>query len=130
MFRRVSIGKNLIAFLLPLTFIWSWAACFVLCGELTAQHEKQSILSVEQTGENCLVGFDTESCPYTAVTVVIEARQTPAAPTLSTANVISLSSPKFSFVVTSIYSSDTHQNSPPRADFDPPLFLKHQAFRI
>ncbi len=130
MFRRASTGKGLIAFLLTLTFVWSWAACSLLCSEITERHEKQSILAVEQKGESCLVGLDTEDCPYTATAAIIETRQFSVAPYLAAAKISIPASPKFSFAPTSMFPADTNQNSPPRADSDPPLFLKYHAFRI
>lgn len=130
MFWRTAFSHKLIAFLLPLTFIWSWAACSLLCSEITARHEKQSPVAAEQKGSPCLAGIDTDDCPYTATAAVTEARQNLNASVEETTVVISLSALKFTFISASVYPADINQNSPPPASSDPPLFLRHCTFRI
>lgn len=127
MFRHSSINKQLLALILPITFLWSWAACTLLCSEITAHHEKQSI---EQKAGSCLVGIEIEGCPYTTNAAVIEARQIFASPLLTIANVTILPAREFLFIPVSIYPEDRKQNSPPNAANDPPLFLRHCTFRI
>jgi hypothetical protein len=130
MFRRVSIGKGLIAFLLPLTFLWSWAACSLLCSEIAERNEKPLFSLVGQIGESCLIAFDSDSCPIIANAAVIEGRQTIVSPVLAIQDIASFQSHEFSFVPVSIYPADLNQNSPPRFSSDPPLFLRHCTFRI
>lgn len=130
MFRRTFISHKLIAFLLPLTFVWSWAACSLLCSEIVARHEKQSAPFAEKRDGIYLAGVDTDDCPYTATTAVTEARQNSYAPVEEATDVISLSTPEFTFISASVYPADINQNSPPPASSDPPLFLRHCAFRI
>lgn len=130
MFRRLSISKGLIAFLLPLTFAWSWAACLLVCSEITERHEKQSVSIIDQSGETCLMAVDLETCPMTATTAVIEARQTVADSGIDTEYIAASPANEFLFIPASIYPADVHQNSPPRAASDPPLFLRNCTFRI
>ena len=130
MSRRVSIGKGLIAILLPLTFLWSWAACSSLCNEITERYEKQSSSIIAQSGENCLTAFDSDSCPMTANAAIIEGRQTIFSPALAIQHIVSAYSHEFLFVSASIYPADVHQNSPPSASSAPPLFVRHGNFRI
>ena len=130
MFRRANISKSFIAFLLPLTFVWSWAACSLLCSEITERLEKQSVLAVYQNSENCLDATFTDDCPYSATAAVIEARPHLTAPSLEIVNINSFSAPELTYIPVSVYRSDRHQNSPPRNSSDPPLFLKICTFRI
>jgi hypothetical protein len=130
MFRRRSISKGLIAFLIPLTFVWSWAACSLLCGEITELHEKQSSTLFGQAGENCLTAFDSDSCPMRTNAAIIEGRQTIVAPALNDQKIVSLQLPEFLFRTAFIYPADAHQNSPPSVSSAPPLFVRHCNFRI
>jgi hypothetical protein len=130
-FNRISKSRGFLALLIPLTFVWSWAACTLLCGEITAHREEQSFSASAARGEKCLAAFDTEHCPVTkAGAAVVEARQTffsHASPALDTA----FRAPReFLSVRVDAYPADVNQNSPPRFSSDPPLFLRHCAFRI
>jgi|SRR6185369_4029901 len=129
MFRRSAAGKNFIAFLLPLAFIWSWAACSLLCSEIAEAGGNQAVLSIEQRGEKCLVGANTESCPFTANITVLETRPIVISPA-AIAKTVSPARHEYLFVPAAVYPADLNQNSPPRAASDLPLFLKNRAFRI
>lgn len=130
MFQRASAGKNLIALLLPLTFIWSWAACSVLCDEIAAHLEKQTISSTGPDDESRLGKTDTESCPFTANVTIIETRQTIISHLSTTANTVSFLPYQFLSAANSIYPADLNQNSPLRVSSRFPLFLKHRSLRI
>lgn len=130
MFTRFVLSKKLIAFLIPITFVWGWAACSLLCGEIVERHEKQSILVIERNGENCLLDFDLDNCPMTANTAIIESRQKIIAPVLAFQNKVSLQSYEDLFIPISVYSAEVRQNSPPHIFVNPPLFLRHCTFRI
>lgn len=130
MFRRLSISKGLIALLLILTFIWSWAACSLICSELTERYEKQLVSIIDQSGETCLIAVDLETCPIRATTALIEARQPVVAHTVAIEHKADFPAHEFLFIPTSIYPADLNQNSPPRLKSEPPLFLRHCAFII
>jgi hypothetical protein len=130
MFGRSIFSQRLVAFLIPFTFVWSWAVCSLLCTEITERHTQEELSAITQNGESYLDSFDPDSCPMTAGTAVIETRQTFTNPSLAIANNNSSSWGRSSFVSKSVYPVDVHQNSPPRSSSDPPLFLQFCTFRI
>lgn len=130
MFRRPSVGKSLLTFFLPLVFVWGWAACAVMCEEVSELYENRAIFTIAQNSDDCFADTAFDDCPYTAAAAIIEARQAFAAPILAAGKIGALSHRRFLFVPTSVYTVDRNQNSPPRASSDPPLFLKHCTFRI
>lgn len=123
-------SRRLIALLLPLTFFWGWAACTLLCGEISEHIEEQRSSVNAQTGEKCLIAFDIDRCPVTKTGAVVEARQTFISHALAVRNIVSRA-PHEAFVGrTYIYPAEINQHSPPRSSSDPPIFLKFCAFRI
>ncbi len=122
MFRHLFLSKHLLAFLLPLTFIWSWAACSQLCSEISERHEQESASIIGQNGENCLNAFDLDNCPMTANSVVIQARQTIISPSLAVQTAATFQSRELRFIPSAVYPADLNQNSPPSGSSDPPLF--------
>ena len=129
MFRRGFIGKDFFAFLLPLTFLWSWVACSLLCNEISERREKLAT-SITRQADDCLIALDLDSCPVTAGVALIGGRPTIVSPALVVQNIDSFQSPELQFFPVSIYPADLTQNSPPGFSSDPPLFLRHCAFRI
>lgn len=130
MFRIKSIGKKFLALLLPIIFIFNWAACESFCAEITEQHHNNQTTISEHhlEDENCNnVGNISEGCKMTVNAAVIEARQTVK---LSALSVISL--PTLQHRVPSpVWSAllpEIKQNSPPK--LHTPLFVRLCTFRI
>lgn len=131
MFRISSIGKSILALLLPVTFIMSWAACESFCAEIAEQHHKNQTAASEThlDGENCLSLSDvSEGCQMTATAAVIEARQ---AVKLSALSAVTM--PVLRFRVPhpawSALLPEIKQNSPPKIP-SAPLFVRLCTFRI
>ena len=122
--------KKYLVFLLTLALVWSWAACSLMCGEITDRHEKRSVSSTPEKPENCQNVLAVEDCPYTANAALIEARKTEPEPMGGTANTVLVPGGKFLFFSAFVYPGDRNRISLPRATSDPPLYLKHRAFRI
>lgn len=130
MFRRSTIGQQLIAFLIPITFVWSWAACTLLCTEIVEHHTEQQHSVNLNPGENFLNSPDSDSCPMTAYTAVIDTRQTITTLALTPAYKNLLPERLNTFLPISIFPIDVRQNSPPTQSSDPPLFIQFGNFRI
>jgi hypothetical protein len=129
-FGRSSKNIRLVAFLLPLTFVWNWAACSLLCSEIVERHHARIASFGEPAGEVQLNVFEMDDCPFTASAAVLETRQTVNAPATVVEKTSSPSRPEYLIVPAIVYKSDLNQNSPPRGSPGPPLFLRHHAFRI
>ena len=122
--------KKYLVFLLTLALVWSWAACSLMCGEITDRYEKQSVSTLTEKPENCQNVFAVEDCHYTSNAALIEARKNEPEPVLTIENSISLPGGKFLFFSAFVYPGDRNRISLRRATSDPPLYLKHRAFRI
>lgn len=130
-FRGFSLIRLLLTAILPLTLLWSWAACPALCDEIVEHHQQQTISLKEKPDENFILSFDSEGCPFTANAAIIEARQSNVLPVLTVSKAIKSAPHEFAFVPAAIFAADVRQNSPPRASScSPPLYLTHRAFRI
>ena len=129
-FGRSSKNTRLIAILLPLTFVWSWAACSLACSELVERHHVQNETIDELEGEDRLNAFEMDGCPLTSSAAVLETRQTVNSPATVNERASTAFQPKYIFTQASVYKSDLNQNSPPASSLGPPLFLRHRAFRI
>src|SRR3954471_17135329 len=119
MFGRSSKNIRLIAFLLPLSFVWSWAACSLLCSEIVERHHLQTVSDAESSDGNQLHALDLDGCPFTASTAVLESRQNVNAPAPLIANASAIIRRECLFILPSIHESDLNQNSPPRNSLGP-----------
>jgi hypothetical protein len=123
-------SKQLIALLLPFTFLWSWAACESSCAEITLHH--QGVVSAAKISEkeNCLSLTEREDgCTMTAVIALIQDRQTVEySHTLESAlPVLPYRAPKPAWAAR---LPEIKQNSPPLKLSPPSLFIRLCTFRI
>lgn len=130
MFGNSSLSKYILALLLPLAFVLSWAACESVCAEITEQHDHQTVISEKyQHGENCLGLTDkTEGCKMTATVAVLQERQTVKASALAVAAlpVLQFRAPNRAW---SALLPEIKQNSPPPS-LPTLLFVLLCTFRI
>lgn len=130
MFRIKSIGKNFLALLLPVMFIFNWATCESFCAEITGQQYNHTTLSEHQLeDENCVnAGNISEGCKMTANAAVIEARQTVKLSAFSTSSLSTLHH-RAPLPAWSALLPEIKQNSPPTAQCAS-LFIRLCTFRI
>jgi hypothetical protein len=130
MFRHPFTSRRLIALLLPLVFLWSWAACAALCSEV-AVHHHDSLNPVKPivSASDCLTqNTEADGCSMTGETVVVSERQNDKASQVAV-DETSISAFRAPAVGFSARLPEIRQNSPPQS-FSPPLLAFLCTFRI
>ena len=130
MFRHSSIFKMLLAFLLPLAFIWSWAACLSVCEEITARHnDTNTTQTIKQNDENvCSITDKADDCEIMTTAAAVQERKSVKI-VASPATVVPILSFRIPPPAWSALLPEINQNSPPKF-LSKPLFIQFCAFRI
>ena len=131
MFRRPFTSRQLIALLLPLVLLWSWAACAALCSETVAIHEQNSpnLSKKIDSACDCLTeNTEADSCSMTSETVVVSERQNDKVSQIE-ASAAALSAFRAPFAERFARLPEIGQNSPPETS-SPPLLAFLCMFRI
>lgn len=129
MLRHSSIDKGLLALLLSVSFVWSWAVCTSWCDEITAQSHNGVNAPVEQNRENALnLTGQTDGCPLTATAAILQQR-----PAVQVSATITAAVSAFLFGVPpsawSVLPPQSKRNLPPELSLTP-LLAQLCALRI
>jgi hypothetical protein len=130
MFRFSTIYQRLLALVLPIFFVWGWAACALLCVETTKDHNDSNATQIVGTAsENSLSrGHTIECCQMQNLGAVLrQERQVVTVSPFSAS--FPISSLSVRLVRWSAQLPEIRQNSPPEISLTR-LFERLCSFRI